>query len=435
MRLFRCRESALWTHAHIAFVSRPTLRLNSGRLKRTRGVSMKLFFSVGEPSGDLHGANLIRQLRAISPEIRCVGFGGPRMRNAGCELHVDLTQKSVMWLSRVVSQLTYFFGLLRQADSYFAESPPDAVVLIDYPGFNWWIARKAKARGICVIYYGTPQLWAWAPWRVRKMRRLVDHALCKLPFEQEWFRARGVNATYVGHPYFDELSMRQLDQQFLDRISGRDGQSVTILPGSRDQEVQQNLPWLLKAATHVKRRLPSTRFYLASFNDRQATHARELIASCDFSAEVHVGRTAELIQAADSCMACSGSVSLELLYHEKPSVVLYWVNRFAFALQKIFRTAKHITLTNLLADHHQLPPPVPEHLTCRDASGELGAQVVRWLEDEGEYERNRALLSALRAEDAVPGASRRAAEYIMRCIGSGQNQRTQPDNKTLRDVA
>ena len=151
---------------------------------------MKIFFSVGEPSGDLHGANLIRQLRRRSPQVQTVGYGGPRMQGAGCQLHEDLTALAVMWFLRALANLHIFWSLVSRADRYFRHHRPDAVVLIDYPGFNWWIARRAKAHKIPVFYYGTPQIWAWAGWRVKKMRRLVDHIMCKLPFEEAWFKAR-----------------------------------------------------------------------------------------------------------------------------------------------------------------------------------------------------------------------------------------------------
>ena len=209
---------------------------------------MQIFFSVGEPSGDLHGANLIQALRRRDAGLECVGYGGPRMAEAGCRLHADLTHLAVMWVWHVVVNLRRFLQLVRQADHYFREHSPDAVVLIDYPGFNWWIARRAKARGIPVFYYGTPQLWAWAPWRVKKMRRLVDHILCKLPFEAIWFQQHGCRATYVGHPYFDELSQRMLDTEFLRQVSDCSSCLITILPGSRNQEVEQNLPQLLSVA-------------------------------------------------------------------------------------------------------------------------------------------------------------------------------------------
>jgi lipid-A-disaccharide synthase len=152
---------------------------------------MHLFFSAGEPSGDLHGANSIRELRKLDPGVVASGFGGERMRAAGCQLVYPLCDMAVMGLGPVLRSLPRFVGLLRTADQFFGAQRPDAVVLIDYPGFNWWVARKARAHGIPVFYFVPPQIWGWASWRVRKMRRLVDQVLCTLPFEEEWYRARG----------------------------------------------------------------------------------------------------------------------------------------------------------------------------------------------------------------------------------------------------
>ena len=170
---------------------------------------MKIFFSAGEPSGDLHGANLIRELARRLPEFEAVGYGGPEMASAGCQLHVDLTALAVMWFLRVLLNIHKFLALAGRADRYFRHHRPDAVVLIDYPGFNWWIARRAKAHGIPVFYYAPPQIWAWASWRIKKMRRFVDHVLCSLPFEAKWFAERGCRAVFVGHPYFDEVRRQE----------------------------------------------------------------------------------------------------------------------------------------------------------------------------------------------------------------------------------
>jgi lipid-A-disaccharide synthase len=400
---------------------------------------MRVFFSVGEPSGDLHGANLIGELRRTHPTWEFVGFGGPRMAAAGCQLHADLTQLAVMWFARALANLHKFIALLVRADRCFHAHRPDAVVMIDFPGFNWWIARRAKAHGIPVFYYGTPQVWAWASHRVRKMRRFVDHVLCKLPFEERWFRERGCHATYVGHPYFDELRNQKLDQAFVRTVKGGEGPLVVILPGSRTQEVEANTREFLKAAAKIAARVPRVRFAAAAFKESQAEMVRRLAAEAASPngasprVEVYVGRTPELIHAADCCLACSGSVSLELLYHAKPSVILYRISRLAYLVQSLFRKVRYITLVNLMTaddpftgrpagvydpgdprDAHVL---VPEYLACEDKSEQLAGHVIVWLTDAAARSRRVAELGALRERCGQGGASQRAAEYISRELG------------------
>jgi lipid-A-disaccharide synthase len=370
---------------------------------------MTIFFSVGEPSGDLHAANLIRELQRQRPGIACTGYGGPKMRDAGCRLHADLTALAVMWLLRVLLNLHKFIGLLNRADRYFARERPDAVVLVDYPGFNWWIARRAKRHGIPVFYYAPPQIWAWGAWRVNKMRRFVDHVLASLPFEETWFRERGCRAMFVGHPYFDEVRHQQLDAAFLAEMQSRPGPLVTILPGSRTQEVTSNLRWFLQAAESVRSRVPQARFAIAAFKPHQAEYARRLVAETGLPVDVFVGRTPELIQLATCTMACSGSISLELLYHKKPTVILYWVTRFAYLVQGFFRKSRYITLVNLLCDRELFP----EYLTWENKSAAIAAHVVRWLVDDNRREGLIAELAKLKARVAHGGASRSAAEYIL----------------------
>ncbi len=396
---------------------------------------MKVFFSVGEPSGDLHGANLIKELRQQNPGIECVGYGGPKMADAGCQLHADLTVLAVMWILHALLNLHQFWRLYRRAGDYFRDERPDAVVLIDYPGFNWWIARAAKKWGIPVFYYGAPQMWGWAGWRVRKMRRLVDHVLCKLPFEADWYRQRDCHATYLGHPYFDEVQRQRPDHVFLDAQSSRPGRLVAILPGSRTQEVVKNLPGFLAAAGEIHRRVPDARFAIAAFNEKQAAMAREQVASLDFPVDVFVGRTPELIRLSHCCLACSGSVSLELLAHTKPTVILYRVGRLFYTLGRtFFMKVKFITLVNLLAAEDpflrggaKYDPraasdagvPFPEYLTYEDRSAEMAGHIVRWLTDDASYQTRVRELDELKRRYGTAGASSRAAAYILHHLRPG----------------
>ncbi len=389
---------------------------------------IRIFFSAGEPSGDVHGANLIRQLRRRCGRFQAVGYGGPEMAAAGCRLHADLTALAVMWFLRALLNLDKFWELASRADRYFRHHRPDAVVLIDYPGFNWWIAWRAKVHRIPVFYYTPPQIWAWARWRVRKMRRLADHVLCSLPFEEPWLRQHGCNATFVGHPFFDEVRRRPLNEAFLARYRNRPGPLVAILPGSRTQEVQANLKWFLRAAGKVRAEVPDVRLAIAAFRPHHADFARKLVALSGLPVEVHVGKTPELMALADCAMAVSGSVSLELLYYTTPTVILYWISRAAYFVQAFFRKVKYITLVNLLTTEELFPKDVtpfdpaqpdaervlfPEYLTWEDKSSQIAAHVVEWLTDASKREARVADLVRLKSEVARGGASARAAEYIL----------------------
>lgn len=404
---------------------------------------IRLFFSAGEPSGDIHGANLIRRLKEACPEVETVGYGGPSMKNAGCELHEDLTALAVMWFGRALLNFFKFRNLVKKAERYFEEEKPDAVVLIDYPGFNWWIAGAAKRHGIPVLYYCPPQIWAWASWRVKKMRHLVDQILCSLPFEVDWFRENGCNAVFIGHPFFDETARDRTDRKFVDRLSADARPLVVILPGSRNQEVKHNLPWFLKAAVQVHKSVPEVRFAVAAFKEEHARRARTQIAAMGLPVDVYVGRTPELMQAAHCCMACSGSVSLELLYYTKPTVILYSISRLAYRVQERFRRVKYITLVNLLSTNELFPRDLtpfdpsqadaeevlfPEYLTCEDKSGQVAAHTIEWLTNPEAYARRVDQLRVLKAQVAHEGAAKQAAEAILAAAGAEDEHRLDGGN-------
>jgi lipid-A-disaccharide synthase len=370
---------------------------------------MRIFISAGEPSGDLHGSNLVRALQERQPGVECIGFGGERMEAAGCRLLYPLTRLAVMWFLRVLANAPTFLKLLSQADRYFRHHRPDAVVLIDYPGFNWWIARRAHFHGIPVFYFVPPQLWAWAGWRVKKMQRWVDRVLCSLPFEPEWYRQRGVDAEYVGHPYYDELIHQQFDSEFVGQQRAKPGEIIGILPGSRNQELTNNLSTLIRAAGRVHAARPDVRFLVACFTAAQRDRVAEKIRDKSLPMEVHVGRTPEIIQLSRMCMAVSGSVGLELLYQGKPTVVLYRISPLDMRICRLFKTAPYISLVNLLAGEEVFP----EFLTDKCESQAMSSHFLHWLEDESAYSATVGKLEALRARVAQPGACERAAAVVL----------------------
>jgi lipid-A-disaccharide synthase len=369
---------------------------------------VRIFISAGEPSGDIHGANLARALRRLDPDVECVGFGGERMQEAGCQLLYPLTRLAIMWFLRVLWNIRVFFRLLAQADRYFAEHRPDAVVLIDFPGFNWHVARKAHARGIPVFYFVPPQLWAWGGWRVKKMRRYVDHVFCNLPFEEQWYTRRGVNAVHVGHPSFDELARQQLDLAFMDAQSRRPGPVVALLPGSRHQEIDRNLSTLLETARLIHRQRPEVRFLVACLRPEQQLRVEREAEGLAVPIEVHSGRTAEIIRLADACAAVSGSVSLELLCSEKPTVIVYRIRWLELRISRLFIRCPYITLVNLLAGKEVFP----EYLTHRCEADNISGHILRWLGDAQARNEVCRELRLLRERYAGGGATERAAQYI-----------------------
>jgi lipid-A-disaccharide synthase len=380
---------------------------------------MRIFISAGEPSGDLHGANLIHALRHRDPSIECVGFGGERMTAAGATLLYPLCRLAVMWFLRVLLNAHVFVKLLVDANRYFRDHRPDAVVLIDFPGFNWWVARRAHAHGIPVFYFVPPQLWAWAGWRVKKMRRYVDHVLCALPFEEPWYQERGVPARYIGHPYFDELCRQKLDTAFVEAEQQRGGRIVALLPGSRNQELDRNLGTLLASAGRIHAARPNTRFLVACFKPAQRERVEREIAGLGLPIDAHAGRTAEIIHLAHSCIAVSGSVGLELLYRGKPSCVLYRIRPIDLKIGKLFKMVPYISLINLLAGKEV----IPEFLTDRCEAEAISRHVLCWLDKPEEYDRVCRELAELRERVAEPGACERAAQHILDVLrGKAQTQ-------------
>ena len=370
---------------------------------------MHVFVSAGEPSGDLHGSNLIRAIRARHPAARVAAFGGDRMAAAGADLLYPLTRLAVMWFGRAIINLPTFFRVARQAEDYFRTERPDVVVLIDYPGFHWHIAKRAHRAGIPVYYFVPPQLWAWGGWRVNKMRKWVDTVLTAQPFEDDWYSSRGVATRYVGHPYFDELGRQSLDPDFLaaQRRPGRP--LVALLPGSRNQEVGGNFPLMLAAGKKILAARPEVRFLVPAFNEPQAAVARQMAVAAGVPAEVHVGRTPEVIELAEASLAVSGSVGLELMYRLTPTVVVYRLSPLAVRVGRFFMRCPYISLVNLLAGAELFP----EYLTARDESAAMAGHVLGWLNDPAARAARVAELKALRDRVAVPGACDRAAEFVL----------------------
>jgi lipid-A-disaccharide synthase len=377
-------------------------------------LTKRIFFSVGEPSGDLHTANLIKSLRSRDRNLDFVGFGGSQMLQAGCELLYPLTELAVVGFVEVIPKLREFFRVADLATESFERSRPDAVVLVDFPGFNWHIAKRAKQRGIPVFYYLPPQLWAWGQWRVHKMRRTVDHVLCNLPFEQQWFEKHGVAAECVGHPFFDEVKQRVLDEKYVQRWTDETVTQVAVLPGSRSREVKNIWPMQLEIMRQLVERHPRTRFHVACLKDGHCLWCKQQLSAADSKLDIDffVGKTSEVIQLADCALSKSGSVSLELMARGVPTVVVYQVGRILYQIGKRLSGLNTMTLPNLLAGRKVMNEFLAVGSTRKAIEGAVKAMDLL-LADPHERSQQRAQLQELSRKFAVAGASDKAAQRIL----------------------
>lgn len=403
-----------------------------------------LFFSVGEPSGDQHAARLIEQLhnrslptRSGDEPIRVRGFGGPEMRRAGCELDLDLTRHAVMGILEVLPKLREFFRFADQAEALFQAGGIDGVVLVDFPGFNWHIAKRAKKYGIPVYYYCAPQLWAWGGWRVKKMRRSVDHVMTVLPIETSYFSQNNVPATFVGHPFFDAVAQKRLDEVTMRQLralpagidTDADGgdvdrpesRVVAVLPGSRDHEVHRNFPIMLETIRQLSTSAPVPRFAVAAYRDRHCLWCRQQLSPSDrqLPIDFFVDRTSEIIESAHCAMMVSGSVSLELMARGTPAAVIYRVGRLLHAVGKRVLRVDSVTLPNLMGQRKVFP----EFVSVGDpepAVDFLHETIRAMLDDRFYHNRVRTDLARLRDQYGQPGASVRAANFLIERLNGGQ---------------
>ncbi len=375
----------------------------------------KLFWVAGEPSGDLHAAGVLRELRQRLPDARHEGYGGVRMRAEGFDLRYDLAGDAVMGIFPVIKALPHILKLLSAAEDRLRTERPDAVVLVDYPGFNYRLAAKAKALGIPVLWYIAPQVWAWGAWRLKKTARLVDRLLCILPFEEAIFRAAGVDAIYTGHPVVDHLTEAPRDPATAKRLALHRGSGplIGVFPGSRGHVVDSLLPDFAKTIRRVLDRMPEARFAVAVAAERFERRIADM-----FRDEPRVlcitGKGPDVMDAADLALTTSGTTTLELAASAKPFVIGYRVSPVFYAIAKSLMRVDHIGLVNLVAGR----TVVPEHVGFSDLDARLAEDVLRLAGSPAAAEEQRRGLAEVRAKLDVRGAYARAAEEVVAFVAS-----------------
>lgn len=327
-----------------------------------------------EPSGDAHAAPLVAALRRLAPDARVVGWGGPKMRAAGCEMVGETARDGAMALGSL-AKIFSTRRIVHEIREWAGREHVDVHVPVDSPAANWHIAWWMKQRrGARVVNLVAPQLWAWAPWRIRKWRRTSDLIMCLLPFEEEWFTSRGVNATFVGHPVLSEAigdDVRARAEQF-PCGAARDGagasspqqRKLLLLPGSRSNEVRDNMHHMLRIYAEIARTRPDVVGLVMAANDGlvplvRAAQAKAGLAEWPRGLAVASGDAEAAIAWCDMALNVSGTVSLDLAHQRKPMVAVYWTGIIGVIGARIMLRTPNRLLPNIVAGRRIVPEFIP----------------------------------------------------------------------------
>lgn len=366
----------------------------------------------GEASGDLHGAGLVRAMAERDPSLSFCGVGGDQMRRAGMRSIADTSDLAVMGVTDVLFRLPRIRKIFQKVLSIFDSLKPDLLVLIDYPGFNLRLARQARKRGIPVLYYISPKVWAWRASRVQQLSDYVDKLALILPFEEKWFRERGVfQAFYVGNPLMDQA---QPFRELRPEAEVRREPVIGLLPGSRVGEIQRLLPVLCEAADLIARKIPGARFILSASPGVSLTDMETYAASMGAPFRMDVVSGAHpIFQEADAVAAVSGTVTLEAALAGVPTVLVYKMSSLSFAIARRVVKVPHVGLANLIAEKEVMP----ELLQDEARPDAIASAVCTLLLDEETRIRHHQGLREVRAALGEPGVAERTADLAFSMLG------------------
>jgi lipid-A-disaccharide synthase len=374
--------------------------------------------SVGEASGDLHGATLSRALRALEPGVRLIGMGGGRMAAAGVEVILDPTAHAAVGTSEALGRIPSLYRAYRLMGQRLHDERPRALVLIDFPEFNLRLARHARRAGVPVVYFVPPQLWAWRRGRVRQMASRVSQVLAVFPFETALYERHHVPVEFVGHPLLDVLPLDLARDEARRRIQADPGHSlIGLLPGSRREEIARLLPPMLDAARRLAAADGRRRFVLglAPTVPRAQVEAHLRNAGGP-PIEVVSGHTYELMVAADVLLIASGTATLEAALLGTPMVLCYRVSRTTELIARMLTHVEWIGLPNLVAGRVVAPELIQAQVTGERLAAEAGRLLD---EDPVAATAQRAAFKELRARLGEPGVGRRAALAVLRTARAG----------------
>ncbi|MFA6275569.1 MAG: lipid-A-disaccharide synthase [Pedobacter sp.] len=328
---------------------------------------MKYYLVAGEASGDLHGANLMKALKNEDQNASFRFFGGDKMQAEGGELVKHYAEMAFMGFTEVVLNLRTIFRNLKVCKEDILAYQPDALILIDFPGFNLKIAEFAKEHGIKVCYYISPKVWAWNQKRVLKIKKVVDQLFCILPFEVDFYRKWGMEVNYVGNPLLDEIAQFSPDLDFRKNQKLSDQKIIALLPGSRKQEIERLLPDML----NVTANFPNYQFVVAAAPTFTSAYYQQFIG--DKNVKLVFSQTYNLLHYAEAALVASGTATLETALFKVPQVVLYRGGAISVGIARLVIKIRFISLVNLIMDKKVITELIQEDCTTKKITAELSS--------------------------------------------------------------
>ncbi len=374
-----------------------------------------LVIVAGEASGDMHAAHLIETLKRLDPSITFSGLGGPKMRAAGVDLYEDLTKMAVVGFWEVVKHYKdikkAFNLILKKID----ETAVDAVILVDYPGFNLRLARELKKRNIKVIYYISPQVWAWKQKRVHFIKKNVDKMLVLFQFEKDLYANFGINVEFIGHPLIDTIKTHGAKESFLlSNNLSPEKLTIGILPGSREKEIENLLPVMLDAAKRLAGEFPQIQFLIIKAPTIARSSIKQYLQRNSLTCQIIDDNIHDGVNACELCMVASGTATLETAILQKPMVVVYKTSLLTWILAKLFVKIADIGLVNVVAGRRIVPECVQFQATGR----RIAAELKNIFTDELKIADMKTNLRAVKESLGPGGASLRAAGEVLKTLNS-----------------
>jgi len=376
----------------------------------------RIVIVAGEASGDLHAAQVVRELLRRAPQLSVEGIGGDRMREAGVRLHAHSSDLAVVGVAEVAVRLPALFRAYRSMTRLLRDTPPDLLMLVDFPDFNLLLARRAYRQQIPVLYFIGPQVWAWRTGRIRSIARLVRRLMVILPFEEAFYRQRGVEALYVGHPLMDRLSPSPPMDAARRRLGLEQTASVLgVLPGSRIGEITRHLPLFLEATRQLLISRPDLRVIIAAAEGIPLDLIGSYLKQANSSGRVVQGRAHEVMAASDLILVASGTATLEAAIIGTPMVIVYRLAFLSWLLSRLLIRVPFIGLPNLVAGQSV----VPELVQFTATPERIADEARRLLESPERRRRMQQQLLDVRDRLGPPGAAARTAEGILDMLQQG----------------